>query len=110
MMVYRVFVLVALALALGSCGSPQDRTPAIAQAYVAPPTLNLRQEFGIKAAVTAVVRHGEPLDVLDVKRKFVKVRTAGGIVGWTDTNQLLTPEQMAALRHLGEIAASYPSQ
>lgn len=38
------------------------------------------------------------------------MRTAGGIAGWTDVHELLTPEQMADLRHIAERAAAYPSQ
>src|SRR5205085_4142545 len=41
---------------------------------------------------------------------FSKVRTAGGIQGWTDTRQLLTPEQMAELQRTARQAAQYPSQ
>jgi hypothetical protein len=95
---------------LVSCGSQQSRLPALGQAYVGPTTLPLRHELSTTAAVSATVRHGEELDVLEYKRRFVKVRTAGGIVGWTDIRQLLTPEQMAELRRMAGGSAQLPSQ
>ena len=80
------------------------------QAFVGPTTLPLRTDLSTKAPVSATVRHGEPLEIIEYKRRFLKVRTAGGIVGWTDIRQLLTPEQMADLRRLSEQAGKFPSQ
>ena len=110
MILGRILLAFALILLSISCGPQQDRTPAVGQAFVGPVSLNLRQDLSTKAPVSAVVRHGEPLDILEFKRRFIKVRTAGGIVGWTDIPQLLTPDQMADLRHLAEDYAAYPSQ
>jgi hypothetical protein len=56
------------------------------------------------------VKHGEKLEILEYKRRFVKVRTAQGAEGWTDTRQLLTPEQMAGLRRMAESALKFTSQ
>lgn len=93
-----------------SCGTQQNRSPALGQAYVGPATLTLRQELNPKSTITATVRHGERLDIVEYKRRFSKVRTAGGIQGWTDTRQLLSPEQMADLQRTAQEAAKYPSQ
>lgn len=102
--------LFTLAVLLISCDSQRDRTPALAQAFAGPTTLTLRQELSLKSPVTATVHHGEPLDILEYKRRFIKVRTAGGISGWTDVKELLSPEQMANLRRLSEVALASPSQ
>ncbi len=80
------------------------------QAYVGPTTLLLHQDLNPKSPGTATVRHGERLDIVDYKRRFVKVRTAGGIVGWTDTRQLLSPDQMTELQRVAQQMAQYPSQ
>ncbi len=82
----------------------------MAQAFAGPTTLTLRQDLSAKSPVTATVHHGEPLDILEYRRRFIKVRTAGGIAGWTDVKQLLSPEQMRALQHLSDLALSSPSQ
>jgi hypothetical protein len=95
---------------LVSCSPPQSETHSIGAAYVGPATLPLRQELTPKATVSATVKHGEKLEILEYKRRFVKVRTAQGAEGWTDNRQLLTPEQMAGLRRMAESASQYPSQ
>ena len=56
------------------------------------------------------MRHGERLDIVEYRRRFVKVRTAGGIEGWTDTRLLLSPEQMNELQRVAQQTAHYPSQ
>jgi hypothetical protein len=58
----------------------------------------------------AVVPHGQRVDIIQVRRRFVRVRTAAGIEGWTDSRQLLTPSQMARLERLVETAAQLPPQ
>lgn len=103
----------ALCLLLGvlvSCSNQPPQVRSIGEAYVGPATLLLRQELTPKAAVSATVKHGEKLEILEYKRRFIKVRTAQGAEGWTDNRQLLTPEQMAGLRRMAESAARYPSQ
>ncbi|HML16920.1 MAG TPA: SH3 domain-containing protein [Bryobacteraceae bacterium] len=78
-------------------------------AYAGPASLNLRKDLASKAPVVGVARHGDKLDVLEIRRRFVKVRTPDGIVGWTDGNLLLSPVQMEDLRRLAESAAKLPS-
>lgn len=107
------FSLLALLTAvwfLISCGAPQNRTPALAQAYVGPSTLTLHQDVNPKSPVSATVHHAEPLDIVEYKRRFIKVRTAGGIEGWTDTRQLLSPDQMTDLQRMAQQSAKFPSQ
>lgn len=101
--------LIALALLLGACSShPPQPTTGIA--FAGPTTLNLRKDLASKSAVVGSVKHGEKLDVLETRRRFVKVRSAQGVEGWIDSNQLLTPQQMDDLRRLAESAAKLPSQ
>jgi SH3-like domain-containing protein len=95
---------------LFSCSNRANHAPAIAEAYAGPSTLSLRQELEPKSAVSATVKHGEKLEVLEYKRRFVKVRTAQGAEGWTDNRQLLTPVQMAGLKLMAESTSQYPGQ
>jgi len=95
---------------LVSCNNQPDRARSIGEAYVGPATLNLRQELTPKAAISATVKHGDKLEILENKRRFMRVRTAQGAEGWTDSHQLLTPEQMAGLRRMAENSSQYPSQ
>ncbi len=104
----RVRYLIA-ALILAGCGSG-GREPVIGEGFVAPATLNLRQELGPRQPSVATVRHGERLEILERRRRFVKVRASSGAVGWIDGDLLFGPEQMEGLRALGRWAATLPSQ
>jgi hypothetical protein len=88
--------------------APQQ--PSSGVAYVGPITLNIRKDLASKSPTVAAVKHGDKLDVLELRRRFIKVRTAQGIEGWTDSNLLLTDQQMDDLRHLADGAAKLASQ
>jgi hypothetical protein len=77
---------------------------------VGPLIVNLRKDLASKSATVATVKHGEKLDVIELRRHFIKVRTAQGIEGWTDSNLLLTDQQMGDLRQLADDAAKLASQ
>jgi hypothetical protein len=100
-------VLIALFL-LAACG--RDSAPAIGRAYVAPEKLNLRSDLTQKNSTVAVLNHGDPVDIVDVRRRFVKVRTGHGQVGWVDSLQLLSQEQMDQIRRDDERYLNYPSE
>jgi hypothetical protein len=97
-------------LFLVSCGDQPPPVHSLGDAYVGPSTLNLRQELALKSPVSATVKHGDKLSVIEYRHRLVKVRTAEGAEGWTDTRQLLTPAQMDGLRGMAESASHFPSQ
>jgi uncharacterized protein YgiM (DUF1202 family) len=98
----------ALFLVLTGCGAQSSN--AIGQAYVAPASINLRHELTQKNSTVAVLKHGDRVSILDVRRRFVKVRTSKGVEGWIDSNELLSPEQMDQLRHEKQKALALPSE
>ncbi len=98
-----------LVLLLAGCGR-QSKEPAIGEGFVAPATLNLRKDLGPRQPSVATVQHGERVEILATRRRFVQVRTKSGAVGWTDSALLFTTEQMEELHALGEQAAKVPSQ
>jgi hypothetical protein len=102
--------LLTAILALTSCSSAPPPQQATGTGYAGPASLNLRSELGAKSQVVATAKHGDRLEVLETRRRFVKVRTAAGVVGWTDVNQLLSEQQMSDLRRLAASAAQLPSQ
>ena len=64
----------------------------------------------MKSAISATVNHGDKLSILEVRHRLVKVRTERGVEGWTDMRQLLTPDQMAALRDMAQNASHFQSE
>ncbi len=100
-----------LCLLLSACTSaPPQQSTMTGVAYAGPATLNLRKDLGAKSSLIGSVKHGDRLEVLDIRRKFAKVRTAAGVEGWTDLSSLLSEQQMNDLRGLAKSAAQLPSQ
>jgi len=73
-------------------------------------SLNIREDISLKSPVVATVKHGDELDVLSVRRRFMRVRAANGAEGWVDSEKLITTEQMEGLRSMSEVAAKLPVQ
>lgn len=109
MILTRAVLCLAFAL-LVSCNDQPPPAPAIGEAYVGPTTLTLRQELALRSPVSATVKHGEKLAIIEYRHRLVKVRTEQGAEGWTDLRQLLTPEQMDQLHAMAENASHFPSQ
>ena len=103
-------MVLLIAMALAACSTHSTQQPVAGIAFAGPLSLNLRKDLGSKSSVVGSVKHGEKLDVLETRRRFVKVRTGAGVEGWADSTQLLTPQQMDDLHHLAESAAKLPSQ
>jgi SH3-like domain-containing protein len=92
------------------CKSQSSKSPSIGTAFAGPVTLNLRLEISPAAKTIATAKHGEKLDILQVRRRFVRVRTSSGQEGWTDSRNLLSSKQMQNLEELGKRSAKLPAQ
>lgn len=111
-MLHRSSIALALTVvgaALTGCTDDPGRAAPIGEAFIGPITVELRDELAPGAKVVAKARHGERVDIIQTRRRFVKVRTPDGKEGWTDTRKLLTPEQMDELAELGRRAAKLPA-
>jgi len=106
----RAAICFCLAAFLVSCSDKPRPAASLGDAYVGPGSLNLRQELALKSAISATVKHGDKLSIVEYRHRLVKVRTGQGVEGWTDLRQLLTPEQMAELRDMARSASSSQSQ
>jgi hypothetical protein len=105
----RAVLCLAFAL-LVSCNDQPPAARAIGDAYVGPTTLNLREQLALRSPVSATVKHGEKLEIIEYRHRLVKVRTEKGAEGWTDLRDLLTPEQMDQLHAMAKNASHFPSQ
>jgi len=93
---------------LAGCGA--SAPPSLGDAYVAPSVLGLRSEFAQKTGPAVMLKHGDHLRIVDVRRKFVKVLSDQGQYGWVDSSQLLSPAEMDHFRRFTEQALRMPSQ
>src|SRR5664279_4186246 len=106
----RLASALALLLLTAMAGCNSQPGDVLGYAFIAPGTLNLRSELSQKNATVAVLKHGERVQILEVRRRFVRIRTAQKAEGWADSSQLLTPEQMAQIRRDAEHALTLPSE
>jgi hypothetical protein len=72
--------------------------------------LRIRADLPLQSATVATAKHGERIEIIQRRRKFLRVRTAGGVEGWTEESQLLNAAEMADLKDLAVRASKMPSQ
>lgn len=112
----RVLHFIPLLLLIGfcccstACKDEPKRAPSIGEAFAGPISLNLREEVASSSKIVATLKHGDRVEILQTRRRFVKVRTGKGTEGWTDTRQLMTPEQIKELQDFSARSAALPSQ
>ena len=104
------FVPPALLLLSLMGGCIEQPTDVLGTAYVAPATINLRRELTEKNGSAAVLKHGEPVQILELRRRYVRIRTEHGVEGWIDSAQLLTTEQMEFIKQEMGRALKLPSE
>jgi hypothetical protein len=102
--------LLLSAVLLAGCQSEPARAPAIGEAYAGPATLALRQDINPRSPEVVTVRHGDRLEIVQRRRRFLKVRNAAGREGWTEERFLLSPQEIARLKSFSESVKSLPSQ
>ena len=105
----KVSIAVAL-VAFTACHTSPPRSPSIGEAYVGPVTLNIRSDIPLQSKPVATVKHGDRLEILGSRRRFIRVRTPSGAEGWADERQLLAATDMASLKELAARAAKLPAQ
>jgi len=103
-------VVAGLVLCLIGCRGGPPRATAIGEAYVGPAELKIRSDIPLQSTTVATVKHGDRLEILQTRRRFLRVRTPAGAEGWTDERHLLSTADMAALKELSERAAAMPAQ
>ncbi|MCC6341379.1 MAG: SH3 domain-containing protein [Bryobacterales bacterium] len=106
----RNIFLAGLVCLLASCGSETPKARPIGEAFVGPASLPLRTGLSTRSQTVAVLKHGERLEVLQVRRRFLKVRNMGGTEGWLDGRNLLSSRQMEGIQQTRSRAGAMPSQ
>src|SRR5436305_898402 len=104
------FVLLLLVLGWTACRSSEPRAPVIGEAFAGPATLALRRDIPLQSPVVATVKHGDRLDIVQRRRRFLRVRTSKGSEGWIEDHLLLSSAEIAALKDVERRARTMPSQ
>jgi hypothetical protein len=106
----KVSLAAAMLLMLAACQSGPPKRPVIGEAFVGPATLKIRADIPLESPTVTTVKHGDRLEIIGRRRRFLLVRTPSGAEGWTHERQLLSSTDMAALRELAARAAKMPPQ
>jgi SH3-like domain-containing protein len=103
------FFLGVAALGLVACGPTGEHEPSFGDAWVAPGTLQVRKELTLRSPVSVVLHHGDHVDLLARRRRFIKIRASNGAEGWTDSRLLFSADAYELFDDLQERAAKSPS-
>src|SRR5262245_17782156 len=106
----RHLLWVLVAVVLSGCDNKPKPPPAIGVVHAGPATLTLRQDIALNSQPAGTAPHGERLEIIQRRRRFLRVRTAKGVEGWTDERLVISPEEMAGLAQLAQQAKSMPAQ
>ena len=106
--IMRVLLGCALA-ALGACGPGAEPERVVGEAWVGPAAVQIRKELNVRSPVAATRGHGERVDLIARRRRFVKVRAGNGAEGWTDSRLLMSAQARAEFQALQERAGKAPA-
>jgi len=104
---FALVLFVALTL-LPSCKHTGGRVLEVA--YVSGVQVNLRDRVAAAYEKVGLVKNGDRVEVLDHDRRFVKVRTASGVMGWMEQRYLVNQQVYDQLQKLTADNADDPVQ
>ena len=105
-----VFAFLLPLLVLLTACAPTSEPPPLPEAFIARNTVELSKELAPNAPVVATLKLGARVEIAGRRRRFVKVRTASGIEGWTQDSKLITPEIRGLMQQLRDQTAADPEQ
>lgn len=106
--VVAVVLCVSGVVFLAGCNRGRGRVLEIA--YVSGVQVNLRDRVAVAYEKAGVVKNGDRVEVLDHDRRFVKVRTATGAMGWMEQRYLVSQDVFDQLQRLTKENANDPVQ
>jgi len=84
--------------------------PVIGAGYVATSTVNLRDRLGATQTAVGAVTFGEKVDILERRRRWIRVRAGSGKEGWLEQRHLVGEDVLKQFQVLRVQAQILPSQ
>ena len=104
----KLILVVAAAIALAGCAGLKPK-PSDHYVYVTAKQATLRDRVAAVSNRTGEVANGEKLKVLDHARRFVKVQSADGKVGWVKEVEVAAEDVVGQFDQLKEVHAKDPN-
>lgn len=86
----------------------EEEVRVVGSAFVGPLTAPIRRDLTPRSPELKTLKHGDPVELIERRRRFYRVRHQGAI-GWMDGRALLTATQMEEIRQLAAEHANTPS-
>ncbi len=96
----RLVALALLPVLLLAAGCSDEKSKTYPAGYVTAPKVALRDRLADVYNKVAIVENGERVEVLETFKRMVRVRTAGGAVGWMEQRYLAGENVFQAFQKL----------
>ncbi len=106
----RALAVIACLASIVSFSACNRRGRSEEVAYVSAVQANLRDRVAVAYEKVGIVKNGERVEVLDRDRRFVKVRTSAGAMGWIEQRNLVSQEVFDQLQRLTQENQNDPVQ
>lgn len=92
------------ALILAGCAKepPKPRIRVLGEGFIGQHSLTLREEISPRSANAATLHFGEPVEIIERRRSFLRVRTKDGKMGWLNARYLISRAQMDEIENLAK--------
>src|ERR1700757_696658 len=100
----------ALLLVLLASACKRNQNKVLEVAYVAAPQVNLRDRVSALYNKTGTLKNGERVDVLEKRKKFVRVKSASGETGWVEQRYLVGEDVYRGFEKLAAENRNLPVQ
>lgn len=105
-----VWAAFPLLLLLAAGCSREQREKAIGEGYVGANNVALRDQLGAGWQSLGTLQVGERVEILQRRRRMVRVRTAAGTEGWLEERHVISSELYQRAQELLREAVARPSQ
>jgi len=99
-----------LLLLLPASCSREQREQAIGEGYVGANTVPLRDRLGAGPQSLATLEAGDRVEILQRRRRMLRVRTAAGVEGWLEERHVIASELYQQAKQLLGQVVTRPSQ
>lgn len=81
---------------------PKPRVRVIGEGFIGQHSLTLREEISPRSPDAATLHFGDPVEIVERRRSFLRVRSTDGNLGWLNARYLISKEQLGEIERLAK--------